>query len=399
MLIDAVWVDPMNLAIGKVPDQETLIELEKRQFKVILSLCEEKTNQLFIQDHFVDSLHIPLQDMSIPTVYDVRTFIRHMNFYNRCSLPVFMHCYAGYGRSGTLAAIYWISKGFNAKEAINKVRQCRPGAIETSDQEQFIYDSENWIPMLTNTEDTSLFNAKKIVEVLRRKCPWDREQTHESLIDSLLDESYEVVEAIREKNIDHLKEEIGDLLLQPFIQAQVAEDENQFTIFDSIDILIQKLINRHPHVFDTNMSLTPDGVINQWSKIKKTEQTKVFSPIDDIMQISREAAEYGFDWENPYDILRKVEEEVKEVENAIQSSHSRKIEQEIGDLLFAVLNVARFLKIDPIKTLEKGRRKFEQRFRYLQTLIQKEGKEPKKMSSVELDDYWNRVKEVLNSSS
>jgi len=397
MFIDAIWIDPSKLAIGQVPDLETLKELEKRQFKVILNLCEEKKNLDFIANHFVDFLHIPIQDMAYPTKNDLLTFIRHINFYSRCSLPVFMHCYAGYGRSGTFAAIYWIINGFKAEAAINKVRACRPGAIETTDQEMFIYESEKWIPLLNQPNDTSFFNAKKIVEILRRKCPWDREQSHESLVDSLLDETFEVVEAIREKNVIHLKEELGDLLLQPLILSQVSEDEKEFTIFDSIEVLIQKLITRHPHVFATSTSLTSDGVINQWTKIKKTEQNKKFSPVDEMIQISQEAAEYGFDWENPFDILRKVEEEVKEVEIAIQSSHSRKIEQEIGDLLLAVINVARFLKIDSIKALEKGRRKFEQRFRYMQKLIQKDNKDPKTMTSAEFDMYWNQVKAVLSS--
>jgi tetrapyrrole methylase family protein/MazG family protein len=320
-----------------------------------------------------------------------------MNFYELCDLPVFMHCHAGLGRSGTFAAIYLLTKGYSAGMAISSVRDCRPGAIETKQQEMFIEQAEKILPALDDYQDATFFNAKKIVEVLRRKCPWDREQTHESLIESLLDESFEVVEAIREKNPDHLREEVGDLLLQPLIQAQVSEDSNQFTIYESIDELIRKLITRHPHVFSKNSSLTADGVVNQWNKIKITEKNnKMYSPVNDIIAISEEAADYGFDWETPFDILRKVEEEVKEVEEAIKNSHSRKIEQEIGDLLFAVFNITRYMKIDPIKSLEKGRRKFEQRFRYLQTLLKQDKKDPKKMTSRELDIYWNRVKSVLS---
>jgi tetrapyrrole methylase family protein/MazG family protein len=151
-------------------------------------------------------------------------------------------------------------------------------------------------------------------------------------------------------------------------------------------------------VFSSSSSLSADGVVNQWSTIKKTEQNnKQYSPVEAILQISQEASEYGFDWENPSDILRKVEEEVKEVEEAIQKSNSRKIEQEIGDLLFAVINITRYLNIDPVKSLERGRRKFEQRFRYLQKLISKEGRDPKAMTAKELDDYWNRVKSTFSS--
>ena len=400
MSIDFSWIEKDKLAIGSLPDLDDLIELERQNFKVVINLCEEPYHQDYVSENFVDYLHIPITDMGLPTYKNLRTFIRNLNFYERCGLKIFMHCHAGLGRSGTMAAIYLLTQGYSASLAINQTRKLRPGAIETKQQELFVEQSGRIMLAMTDENDTAFFNAKKIVEVLRRKCPWDREQTHESLIESLLDETFEVVEAIREKSSDHLKEELGDLLLQPFIQAQVSEDIGQSTIYESIDVLIQKLINRHPHVFSTNLTLSSDGVVNQWTTIKKTEQNnKQYSPVDEIMQISQEAAEYGFDWENPIDILRKVEEEVKEVEQAIQTSHSRRIEQEIGDLLFAVFNITRFMKIDPIKTLEKGRRKFEQRFRYLQVLLKRDQKDPHIMTSKELDEYWKQVKSVLSPKS
>lgn len=397
MSIDISWIEKDKLAIGSLPNLTDLKEMENLNIKVVINLCEESYHKNYISEHFIDYLHLPISDMGLPTFEKVRSFIRHMNFYHRCELPVFMHCHAGLGRSGTMAAIYLLTKDHSANLAIDLTRTLRPGAIETKQQEHFIKQAEMIISSFNDSRDASFFNVKKIVEILRKKCPWDREQTHNTLIESLLDESFEVVEAIRENNSKHLQEELGDLLLQPLIQAQVSEDEGQFSIYESIDTLIQKLINRHPHVFARSSSLTADGVVNQWNKIKKTElNNKHYSPVDDILQISQEAADYGFDWENPNDILRKVEEEVKEVEQAILTSHSRKIEQEIGDLLFAVFNVTRYLKIDPIKTLEKGRRKFEQRFRYLQVLLNRDQKDPKMMTGRELDVYWNRVKSVLS---
>jgi tetrapyrrole methylase family protein / MazG family protein len=397
MSIDLSIIKKNSIAIGSLPDLETLKELEKQNYKVVINLCEEAHHRKYINENFVDYLHIPVSDMGLPSMQNLRIFIRNMRFYECCGLPVFIHCHAGLGRSGTMAAIFLLTKGYSANMAISAIRDLRPGAIETKQQEHFIEEAEKFLPILDDYADMSFFNAKKIVEILRKKCPWDREQTHESLIESLLDESFEVVEAIHEKNQDHLKEELGDLFLQPLIQAQVSEDNNQFTIFESIDGLVRKLINRHPHVFSSHSSLSSDGVVNQWSKIKTMEKNrKIYSPVNDIIEISQEAADYGFDWENPYDILRKVEEEVKEVEEAIKNSHSRKIEQEIGDLLFAVFNVTRYLKIDPVKSLEKGRRKFEQRFRYLQILLKKEGKNSKEMDGVELDAYWNRVKAILS---
>lgn len=397
MFIDFAWIEKDKLAIGSLPDLKVLKDLEKQNIKVIINLCEEPYHKKWATENMVDYLHIPITDMGLPSFKDLRTFIRNMNFYDRSGLPVFMHCHAGLGRSGTMAAVYLVMKGYDANLAITTTRILRPGAIETKQQEQFIEQAEKVMLAINDDQDAAFFNAKKIVEVLRKKCPWDKEQTHETLIESLMDECFEVVETIREKNPTHLKEEIGDLLLQPLIQAQVSEDEHQSSIYESIEVLLQKLIYRHPHVFAVNSILSADGVVNQWSKIKKTEQNnQQYSPIEAIMQISQEASEYGFDWENPYDILRKVEEEVKEVDEAIRGSHSRKIEQEIGDLLFAVFNITRYLKIDPIKPLEKGRRKFEQRFRYLQKLLEQDGMNPKTMGVNELDEYWSRVKLALS---
>jgi tetrapyrrole methylase family protein/MazG family protein len=212
----------------------------------------------------------------------------------------------------------------------------------------------------------------------------------------LLDEAFEVVEAIREKDKTHLKEELGDLLIQPLIQAQVSEDNREFSIYDSIDDMIDKLINRHPHVFGNNKVSTPDGVVNQWTQIKQKEKNNSgYKPIKQIMDISKEAADYGFDWENPKDILKKFEEELKETEKAIDKGNLREIEEELGDAFFALFNITRYLKIDPNKSLERGRRKFEQRFRLVQRLIKKDSQEPKKLSSKELDIYWEKAKKIL----
>lgn len=397
MSLDIAIIEKNVLSIGSLPTQETLKEIQKLNYKVIINLCEEPYHQKYAINNFIDYLHIPIPDMGLPQVLHLREFVRNMMFYQFCGLPVFMHCHAGLGRSGTFAAIFLIMNGYSANQAISTIRDFRLGAIETKEQEQFIKQTEFFIPALTEKHDSTFFNVKKLVEVLRRKCPWDKEQTHESLIESLLDESFEVIEAIREKSKDHLLEELGDLLLQPIIQAQVAQDNKEFTLNESMDCLIEKLIHRHPHVFSDPSNLSSDGVVNQWNKIKISEKNKrTFSPVQDIIDISREASDYGFDWENAYDILRKVEEETKEVEEAIRSSHLKKVEQEIGDLLFAVFNITRYLQIDPIKSLEKGRRKFEQRFRYLQTLLKQDAKNPKNLTGSELDGYWNRVKSVLS---
>ena len=396
MFVRYFWIKNPFLAIGPYPENNELIELKELGFKSIINLTERNNNINQIKENFISSLNIPIEDFGVPTFKDLWKFVRYINFYERVNLPTYMHCFAGRGRSGTFAAVYLLMNGYNAQDAIKEIRNIVDGAIETEEQERFVYYSEDILPALMNREDQYFFNAKKIIEVLRDKCPWDKAQTHETLINSLLDEAFEVVEAIREKDKTHLKEELGDLLIQPLIQAQVSEDNKEFSIYDSIDDMIDKLINRHPHVFGSNIVSTPDGVVNQWTQIKQKEKNNSgYKPIKQIMDISKEAADYGFDWENPKDILKKFEEELKEIEKALDKGNLREIEEELGDAFFALFNVARYLKIDPNKSLERGRRKFEQRFRLVQRLIKKDSQDPKKLSSKELDIYWEKAKKIL----
>jgi MazG family protein len=392
------WIKKPFLAIGPYPDTKDIKELHNLGFKSIINFTEDNRNEEFLKDNFVTYLNIAIEDFGVPGFDDLWKFVRFIKFNERINLPTFMHCIAGRGRSGTFAAIYLLMNGYKVLDAIKEVRKIVDGAIETEEQERFVYFSEDLLPALLNKEDQYFYNAKKIIEVLRKKCPWDKVQTHETLINSLLDEAYEVVEAIREKDNLHLREEIGDLLIQPLIQAQISEDNKEFSIYDSIDDMIEKLINRHPHVFGSKTVITPNAVVNQWSQIKQTENNNSsYQPIEQIMDISKEAADYGFDWNNPKDILKKFEEELKETEKAIEGGNLREIEEELGDAFFALFNIARFLKIDPNKSLERGRRKFEQRFRLVQRLITKDNKDPKKLSSEELDIYWNKAKEILGN--
>lgn len=396
MSVEYYWIKEKTLAIGPYPSSKDLEELSKLGFKAIINLTEDSFKNEFIEESFISSLWIPIPEFGVPSPSNLLSFIRNMSFFEKAKIPVFMYCIAGRGRSGTVSAIYLMMKGNSSKEAIDKVRKIREGAIETYEQERFIYSLEEFLPSLMNRKDQAFFNAKKIIEILRRKCPWDRSQTHESLINSLLDEAYEVVEAIREKDNLKLKDELGDLLIQPLIQAQIEEDASTFTIFDSIETMIDKLIRRHPHVFGDKDVKTPDAVMNQWTQIKLIDESNNSKGLfDEIMKISVEASSYGFDWENPYDIFEKFKEELLEIGNAIKSYNLREIEEELGDAFFALFNIARFLNIDPLKAIERGRRKFEQRFRLVQKMIKQEGKDPKDMSQEDLDYYWRKAKSTI----
>lgn len=396
MSVEYNWIKENVLSIGPYPDSKDLMDLKELGVKAVINLTEDSFNNDFIEENFLSLVWIPIPDFGVPSSTDLLTFVRYMSFFERVGIPVFIYCQGGRGRSGTLSAIYLMMNGLTAEEAINEVRKIREGTIETDLQERFIYFSGEFLPAIMDKKDQAFFNAKKIIEILREKCPWDRSQTHETLIKSLLDEAYEVVEAIRESDNAELKEELGDLLIQPFIQAQIEEESGNFTIYDSIEIMIDKLVRRHPHVFGDKVVNTPSAVMNQWTQIKMTENNnKQEGLIDEAIKISTEASSYGFDWDNSYDIFKKFEEELSEIGNAIKGSNLREIEEELGDAFFALFNIARFLKIDSIKAIERGRRKFEQRFRLVQKLLETDGKNPKDLSQEELDSYWRRAKTTI----
>jgi MazG family protein len=402
MFLDGTWIEKNRLMIGPWPNFNGHEIPSLEPIRVLVNLTETPYNIEIIDPSIVETLQVPVPDFSVPSTMQFRKLIRHLAFYRLCNMPVYMHCMGGFGRAGTIAACYLIMLGKSAAKSIQHVRNLRPGAIETKEQEEFIYSTEEWIPVLLHPEDQTFFSAKKLIEILRQKCPWDRKQTHETLIPSLLDESFEVVEAIRRGDNIELKEELGDLIIQPLIHAQIEENNGEFTIFDSLQSMIRKLIYRHPHVFASVNALNPNQVIDQWTSIKQTEKTgheftKVTPPdiLEEVSRISQEASHYGFDWKHAEDIVEKMIEECKEIMEAIQSDHSRKVEQELGDLLFAALNFARYYGIDPNKSLQRGRRKFEIRFRYVQRCIQEDAVDPSTLSAEKLDEYWEKAKQEL----
>lgn len=397
MSVEFYWVRENVLALGPYPEISQLEELNKLGFKVIINLTEDNSRDEFIKKNFLSLVSIPLPDFGVPSAEQLLEFVQNMSFFERVKVPVFMHCIGGRGRSGTFSAIYLLMKGLSPEEAINEIRRIRDGAIETEEQEKFIYFSSQFIPFLTNKKEQAFFNAKKIIEILRKKCPWDSSQTHITLIKSLLDETYEVIEAIRENDNSKLREELGDLLIQPLIQAQIEEEKNNFSIYDSIEIMLDKLIRRHPHIFGEKIVETPDAVMNQWTRIKAMEnnENKGNELITEIMNISNEASSYGFDWNNVSDIFEKFKEELSETDNAIKNGNLREVEEELGDAFFVLFNITRYLKVDPVKAIERGKRKFEQRFRLVQKLIEDDKKNPLDMRANELNEYWERAKLFL----
>ncbi|ABQ46043.1 MAG: Nucleoside triphosphate pyrophosphohydrolase/pyrophosphatase MazG [Thermotoga sp. 47_83] len=237
-----------------------------------------------------------------------------------------------------------------------------------------------------------------IMEKLRSAegCEWDRKQTHESLKPYLIEECYELIEAIDEKNDDMMKEELGDVLLQVVFHAQIARERGAFTIEDVIRTLNEKLIRRHPHVFGDS----PGYSYKQWEDIKAQEKGKKKSsrigeinPLVPALSMARRiqenASQVGFDWKDPEGVYEKIEEELKELKEAKDPGE---LEEEFGDLLFSIVNLSRFLNVDPESALRKATRKFVERFKRMEELIEKDGLVLEELPIEKLDEYWEKAK-------
>jgi MazG family protein len=212
-------------------------------------------------------------------------------------------------------------------------------------------------------------------------CPWDREQNFDTIKPYLLEETYEVLDAIDQRDWPHLAEELGDLLLQAVFFAQMASEEGKFRIDDSVDAITEKLIRRHPHVFGDGSAKTADDVKRRWDEIKAEEKkTKGEAPrgllesvprklpaLVEAQQISSKAAAVGFDWENAGQVLEKLDEELHELARAREQGSQAELEGELGDLLFVLVNLSRFLKVDPEQALRKTNAKFRKRFAYVES--------------------------------
>lgn len=238
-------------------------------------------------------------------------------------------------------------------------------------------------------------------------CPWDREQDHESLKKYFIEETYEVLEAIDLKSPEKLCEELGDVLLQVIFHAQIAEENGRFTMEDVIHGVSHKMVSRHEHVFGQEHAETADDVVNLWENIKKKEkgvktQSDVLKDVPPILpalmrsyKVQEKAAKVGFDWDDAEDAWKKVQEETEEFHTAWHSQNREETEEELGDLLFAVVNVARFLKIQPELALTGTINKFIRRFEYIEEKSREMGRELTGMTLEEMDALWNEAKKTL----
>jgi len=261
-----------------------------------------------------------------------------------------------------------------------------------------------------------------IMERLRAPggCPWDAEQTYMSLSQYLLEEAYETFDAIQQSDatgdIAELREELGDLLLQVVFHSTIGKERGEFTIDDVAEGITQKLILRHPHVFGDAKFERAEDVLDNWDTLKANErkasgkkEKAIDSVLDEVpvhfpglleaLKVTKKAAKFGFDWENAGQIFAKIREELAELEEAADTGDAKHIEEEVGDLLFAVVNLARRLDVEPETALKRTNRKFRRRFRFIEDELKASGRSLFDADLKEMDDLWNRAKTAEKSKN
>lgn len=255
---------------------------------------------------------------------------------------------------------------------------------------------------------------ERLVDIMARLrapegCPWDRAQSFDTIKAYTLEECYEVLDAIDNRDWKGLADELGDFILQAVFYAQMAAEEKRFTISDSLDAINEKLIRRHPHIFGTAVADTPEAVKKRWDEIKQEERAargerdrglldgvpRSMPALVEAQQISSKAAGAGFDWDNINQVFEKTHEELEELKQARESAGAAEVEDEFGDILFVLVNVARFLKVDPEQALRRTNAKFRRRFGYIEQQLRERGRSLAESNITEMEELWQQAKRSL----
>ena len=274
--------------------------------------------------------------------------------------------------------------------------------------------------MSTNL-NTDLQRLVTIMEELREKCPWDRKQTIQTLRQLTIEETFELADAISDNDWQSIKEELGDILLHLVFYSKIGEEQQQFTLQDVIDGICKKLINRHPHIYNTSEkhlgnAITAEDVKRNWEQIKLNEATadephgnkankrsllsgvpKSLPAMVKAMRLQEKAKHVGFEWETKEQVWQKIKEEEQELLQAVQSKKQSDIEEEMGDLFFSIINYARFLDIDAENALELTNKKFIKRFTQMEAIAKADGKNLESMNLEEMDKMWDNIKQKMKN--
>ncbi len=263
----------------------------------------------------------------------------------------------------------------------------------------------NFAPPKQNIMDERLKAFERLLNImddLREKCPWDKKQTFETLRPLTIEETYELADAILDKDMDGIRGELGDLFLHLVFYSKLGSETGSFSVTEVLNGICEKLIFRHPHIYGDVEATTEEEVKANWEKLKLKEGKKsVLEGVPKSLpalvkaaRIQEKVRGVGFDWDNKDQVWEKVQEEIGELDEAVESKNQDEIENEFGDVLFSLINYARFIDINPENALERTNKKFIKRFQWMEEKINTEGKEMSQMNLEELDQYWNQAKKV-----
>lgn len=406
--------------ITKIKDDEDLIYavpghplVAEKSVINLIELCKENNIQYKVLpavsfvDAMMEALQVdPIEGVKIIDAFDMKNQILDKRvgtiitqvYNNFIASEVKLRLLEGYEDDTEI--IFVRAAGVEGLESIRKIP-----LYELDWQEDIDYLTSIYIPKdLGNKKDFQ--DLLDIIETLRNPggCPWDREQTHESLKSALLEECYEVIDAIENKDEDALIEELGDVLLQVVFHASIGKEDGYFDIMDVIGGISNKMINRHPHVFGNEKANTSEQVLVNWDEIKKEEKgiktlteemqniAKSLPATTRAYKVQKKAKKVGFDWDDVNCAMDKVKEELNEIKEVYNCEDKSIIEGEVGDLLFACINVARFLEVDGELALDKTIKKFIKRFSYIENEAIKNNKNLKDMTLEEMDKLWEEAK-------
>lgn len=406
--------------ITKIKDDEDLIYavpghplVAEKSVINLIELCKENNIQYEVLpavsfvDSMMEALQVdPIEGVKIIDAFDMKNQILDKRvgtiitqvYNNFIASEVKLRLLEGYEDDTEI--IFVRAAGVEGLESIRKIP-----LYELDWQEDIDYLTSIYIPKdLGNKKDFQ--DLLDIIETLRNPggCPWDREQTHESLKSALLEECYEVIDAIENEDEDALIEELGDVLLQVVFHASIGKEDGYFDIMDVIGGISNKMINRHPHVFGNEEANTSEQVLVNWDEIKKEEKgiktlteemqniAKSLPATTRAYKVQKKAKKVGFDWDDVNCAMDKVKEELNEIKEVYNCEDKSIIEGEVGDLLFACINVARFLEVDGELALDKTIKKFIKRFSYIENEAIKNNKNLKDMTLEEMDKLWEEAK-------
>ena len=406
--------------ITKIKDDEDLIYavpghplVAEKSVINLIELCKENNIQYEVLpavsfvDAMMEALQVdPIEGVKIIDAFDMKNQILDKRvgtiitqvYNNFIASEVKLRLLEGYEDDTEI--IFVRAAGVEGLESIRKIP-----LYELDWQEDIDYLTSIYIPKdLGNKKDFQ--DLLDIIETLRNPggCPWDREQTHESLKSALLEECYEVIDAIENEDEDALIEELGDVLLQVVFHASIGKEDGYFDIMDVIGGISNKMINRHPHVFGNEKANTSEQVLVNWDEIKKEEKgiktlteemqniAKSLPATTRAYKVQKKAKKVGFDWDDVNCAMDKVKEELNEIKEVYNCEDKSIIEGEVGDLLFACINVARFLEVDGELALDKTIKKFIKRFSYIENEAIKNNKNLKDMTLEDMDKLWEEAK-------